>query len=458
MTGTSNSLRDADLRYALHPYTNLALHESKGPLIAVRGEGVRIFDEEGRDYIEGMAGLWCAALGFSEPRLVEAAERQMRALPFFHMFSHKAHAPGIRLSERLVEMAPVPMSRVFFANSGSEANDTAIKMIWYANNVWGRPQKKKIIARNRAYHGVTVAAASLTMLPVNQRKFDLPLDRMISVRCPHHYREALPGEGEEDFATRLAEELEELIVAEGPDTVAAFFAEPVMGAGGVIVPPATYFEKIQAVLRKYDVLLVADEVICGFGRTGNVWGSQTVNMQPDIITCAKALSAAFLPISAVMVNERLYEALKEGSAEVGVFGHGYTYSAHPVAAAVALEALAIYDERDVYGHVRRVGAHMQAHLRRLQDHPLVGQARGVGLIGALELVRDKALRLSHDPQAMVAARVAERAQAHGVILRNMLGDAIAFSPPLVINEAEVDEMFARFEAALDEVTEELGAA
>ncbi|GEO81762.1 aspartate aminotransferase family protein [Pararhodospirillum oryzae] len=454
---TSNTLRDADLSYVLHPYTNLVAHETKGPLIAVRGEGVRIFDEKGQDYIEGMAGLWCASLGFNEPRLVEAATRQMQTLPFAHMFNHKSHGPGIELAQALIERAPVPMARAFFANSGSEANDTAIKMIWYMNNALGRPEKKKLIARKRAYHGVTVATASLTSLPANHRDFDLPIDRILHTACPHYYREAQPGESEDAFARRLAAELEEMILAEGPETVAAFFAEPVMGAGGVIVPPETYFQHIQAVLQKYDVLLVADEVICGFGRTGRYWGSQTFDMKPDILTCAKALSSAYLPISAVLVNERVYEALKSNSGKIGTFGHGYTYSAHPVAAAVALETVRLYDERDILGNVATSGARMQARLQALTAHPLVGQARGVGLIGALELVEDKATKRAFDPARAVAPKVVERAQDHGVILRAMAGDAIAFSPPLIISEAEVDEMIDRFTRALDEVTADLGA-
>ncbi|WP_041794682.1 aspartate aminotransferase family protein [Pararhodospirillum photometricum] len=452
---TSNTLRDADLSYVLHPYTNLVAHETKGPLIAVRGEGVRVFDETGRDYIEGMAGLWCASLGFNEPRLVEAATRQMKELPFFHMFSHKSHAPGIELSQALIERAPVPMARVFFANSGSEANDTALKMIWYYNNAVGRPEKKKVIARQRAYHGVTVASASLTCLPANHRDFDLPIARILHTGSPQYYREGLPGESEDEFARRRARELEELILAEGPETVAAFFAEPVMGAGGVILPPGRYFEYIQEVLRKYDILFVADEVICGFGRTGQYWGSQTYDLKPDILTCAKALSSAYLPISAVLVNEKVYQALRTNSGKIGTFGHGYTYSAHPVSAAVALETLRLYDERDILSNVARSGARLQARLRALADHPLVGDARGIGLIGALEMVKDKASHASFEPTLAVGPRIVERAQEHGVILRAMAADAIAFSPPLIISEAEVDDMMDRFERALNDVAADI---
>nr|WP_295836408.1 aspartate aminotransferase family protein [uncultured Azospirillum sp.] len=443
-----NSAASRDKAFVLHPYTNLDAHETQGPMIIERGEGIRVFDDGGRDYIEGMASLWCVSLGWGEERLVQAATKQMRQLSTYHIFGHKSHEPGIDLAEKLIGLAPVPMSKVFFANSGSEANDTAIKLIWYYNNALGRPEKKKILSRQRAYHGVTVATASLTGLPNNHRDFDLPIARIIHGDCPHHYRNALEGESEEAFATRLAEQLEALILAEGPDTVAAMFAEPVMGAGGVVVPPETYFAKIQPVLRKYDILLVADEVICGFGRTGNFWGSQTVGMQPDILTCAKQLSSGYLPISAVMVSDAIYRACVDESRKIGTFGHGYTYSAHPVAAAVALETLKIYEERDIVGHVRSVAPAFQSRLKALAEHPLVGEARGIGLIGALELVADKATKTPFDPPGRAGALINGLVQENGLIVRAM-GDSIALCPPLVISEAEIHETFDRLTKALD---------
>ncbi|AWK86365.1 aspartate aminotransferase family protein [Azospirillum thermophilum] len=449
MTGIGNSAASRDKAYFLHPYTNLHAHETQGPLIVERGEGVRVFDDSGKEYIEGLASLWCVSLGWGENRLVEAAARQMRKLPTYHVFGHKSHEPGIDLAEKLIGLAPVPMSKVFFANSGSEANDTVIKLLWYYNNALGRPEKKKIISRVKAYHGVTVATASLTGLPNNHRDFDLPIARILHADCPHHYRFAHDGESEEAFATRLAEQLEALILAEGPDTIAAMFAEPVMGAGGVIVPPATYFAKIQPVLRKYDILLVADEVICGFGRTGNFWGSQTMGMQPDILTCAKQLSSGYLPISAVMVSEPVYRACVEESKKIGTFGHGYTYSAHPVAAAVALETLAIYEERDILGHVRSIAPRFQSRLKALADHPLVGEARGTGLIGAIELVADKATKAPFDPVGRAGAVVNGFAQDNGLIIRAM-GDSVALCPPLVIGESDIDLLFDRLTRSLDQ--------
>jgi len=411
-----------------------------------------VWDDSGREYIEGVAGLWCANLGFSNERLARAAYEQMQRLPFYHAFTGKSHDPVIELSDMLIERAPVPMSKVFFANSGSEANDTAIKMVWYYNNALGRPNKKKIISRIKGYHGVTIAAASLTGLPNNHRSFDLPLPGFLHTMTPHLYHQGLPNESEDDFATRCADELERMILAEGPDTVAAFFAEPIMGAGGVIVPPRGYFEKIQAVLTRHDVLLVADEVICGFGRTGNYWGTQTFGMQPDIITCAKALSAAFIPISAVMITDRVFQALASESHGIGTFGHGYTYSGHPVPAAVAIETLKIYDEIGIVDHVRHIGPILQSELhRRFAGHPMVGEVRGIGMIGAIELVADRDTHQNFDPALKTGPRLAKLCEAHGVIARGLPNDSLAFSPPLIMTESELGQMLDRVETALAEL-------
>lgn len=444
------SLAERDLAFCVHPYTNLQKHLQTGPLVITRGDGVRVFDENGKAYIEGMAGLWCAALGFSEPRLAEAAFRSVRQLPFYHTFGGKAPAPTVALAERLIGLAPVPMSKVLFANSGSEANDTAVKLVWYYNNALGRPLKKKIITRDRAYHGVTVATASLTGLTANHRDFDLPLPRMLHTQCPHHWRHAHPGESEEEFSTRLAHELEQLILREGADTIAAMFVEPVMGAGGVIVPPREYFPRIQAVLRRYDILLIADEVITGFGRTGNYWGCETFGIEPDMITCAKALSSGYIPISAVLLSEGIWQAMLAESEKIGVFGHGFTYSGHPVAASVALEALAIYEERDIVGHVRRLAPVLQEGIRALEAHPLVGEARGVGLVGALELVMDKSSRTPFPVERQVGPHVVKRCEAHGIIIRALAGDVLAVSPPLVIDAHDLHALLSGIERALDE--------
>ncbi|TVQ37069.1 MAG: aminotransferase class III-fold pyridoxal phosphate-dependent enzyme [Geminicoccaceae bacterium] len=444
MTFNPNSAAARDIAYLVHPYTNLRAHESKGPHVITGGEGIYVTDDDGKRFIEGMAGLWCTGLGFSEGRLAKAAAEQMAKMPYMHIFAHRSTNPIIDLAEKLSELAPGKMSKVWFVNSGSEAIDSALKLIWYYQNARGKPEKKIVISRKRAYHGITLAGGHLTALAYARTGFDLPMaDRFRQVTTPSHYRDGLPGESEEDFATRLAKELDDLIVAEGPENVAAFFAEPVMGAGGVIVPPKTYFPKIQAVLKKHDVLFVADEVICGFGRTGNVWGSVTYGIQPDLLTCAKQLTSAYIPMGAVLMADHVYDVLADRSHELGTLGMGYTYSGHPVAAAVALETLRIYEDDGIYQHVRDVAPRFQARLQALADEPLVGEARGVGLIGALEIVADKATRAQYPAEAKIAVKVTEALLEEGLILRPLPGDVIGICPPMIITEAEIDDLFDR---------------
>ncbi len=447
-----NSLAARDAASVLHPYTNGLANEAEGSLIMTRGEGVYVFDDAGNRYLEGMSGLWCASLGFGQERLAQAAADQIRRLPFYHGFNQKGHDIQIELAERLLALAPVEMSKVFFANSGSEANDTAIKLIWYRSNALGKPEKKKIIGRVRGYHGVTIAAASVTGTPLNHQAFDLPISGFLHTDCPHYWRFGEDGESEEAYATRCADNLDALIEAEGPETIAAFFAEPVMGAGGVLIPPATYFEKIQVVLKKHDVLLVADEVICGFGRTGNMWGSQSFGIEPDILTCAKALTSGYIPISAVMVNERTFRPIAEQSADIGTLGHGFTYSGHPVAAAVAVETLKVYEEMDLLARVRETEPVLQDGIRHFADHPLVGEATGIGMLAVAELIEDRATKKAFDPARKIGPYLVERAKEHGLIVRAM-GDRIAFSPPLIIEPDQIRDMFAMFSKALDETTE-----
>ena len=306
-----NSLEARDIASLVHPYTNLAKHAENGPLGIDRGDGIHVWDTDGKQYIEVVAGLWCASLGYGEKELVKAATAQMEKLAFSHLFQSRSHGPVIELAEKLKSLAPCDTARVFFVGDGSSANDTAIKLVWYYNNAIGRPEKKKIIGRLKAYHGVTVASASVTGLTHNHLDWDLPLKGFLHTDCPHYYREALPGETEDQFVDRIIGNLDRLINKVGPETVAAFFAEPIQGAGGLIVPPQNYFPKLQAVLKKYDILLVADEVITGFLRTGNYWGCQTVDMQPDMVTCAKALSSAYLPIGAVTIPSFMHDAMVE---------------------------------------------------------------------------------------------------------------------------------------------------
>ena len=438
----------SDIKHHLHPYTQLRQLEKEGPLVIVRGEGVQVFDEHGKAYIEGMAGLWCASLGFSEKRLVDAATRQMSTLPYYHSFSGKVPGPVPALVEAMIKWAPVPMARVLFANSGSESNDTAFKLVRYYNNAKGRPLKKKIIARNKGYHGVTAAAASMSGLATMHQHFDLPLPGIVRVSCPHLYQFGLPGETESQFVDRLAKELEDTILREGPETVAAFIAEPVQGAGGVIVPPPGYFDKVQAILKKYDILFLVDEVITGFGRLGKAFGTEVFDLKPDMITVAKMLTSAYVPMSALYMTDEIYQTIADTSAAVGVFGHGYTYSGHPLACAVALETLRIYEVDKVIEHVARVGPRLQQGLQKLKGHPLVGDARGLGLIGAIELASDPAQRKPFDPKRGVGNYFVSRAQAHGLIVRVLAGDVIAFSPPLIISEAEIDQLLERTNLAL----------
>jgi len=444
-----SNLAVRDVETLVHPYTNLATFRDSGPLVIERAQGVYVYDTEGKGYIEGMAGLWCTALGYGNEELVEAASAQMRKLSFAHLFNGRSHDPAIELAEKLKEIAPVPISKVFFCNSGSEANDTQMKLVWYMNNGLGRPKKKKIVSRQRAYHGVTIAAASLTGLPGNHADFDLPIAGVVHADCPHYYRHGAEGESEEEFATRLAAQLEELILREDPDTVAAFIAEPVMGAGGVVVPPPTYFEKIMQVCDKYDLLMIADEVITGFGRLGRMFGSDAMGFRPHAISVAKALSSAYLPIAGVMVPPRMYDALVEESRKIGTFGHGFTYSGHPVAAAVALKTLEIFARDRIVDKVVALIPQFRDGLTRLGEHPLVGEARGLGLIGGIELVADKRTRRAFDPKFAVAARCVAAAQAEGLIVRHLTGDTVSLCPPLIISAQELGLLFERLGRALD---------
>ena len=452
----SDSLARADIANELHPYADARLHERIGPIVIDRGEGIYVYDTTGKEYIEGMAGLWSVAVGFNEPRLVQAAAAQMAKLPYYHMFGHKSHEPVIRLAEKLVAMTPPQLTRVFFTNSGSEAVDTTVKMVWYANNALGRPKKKKFLARQKAYHGITVASGSLTGLPGNHRDFDLPAIPVRHLTCPHFYRFGAAGETEAQFTARLLSEAESVILAEGPETVAAFIGEPLMGAGGVMPPPQGYWQGIEALCRKYDILLVADEVINGFGRLGSSFGAVHYGFKPDLMVVSKQITSSYAPLAAVLFTEAVYGAIADNSAKIGTFGHGFTTSGHPLAMAVALENLKIIEERDLMGQAARVGAFMQKELRKLASHPLVGEVRGEGLIAGLELVEDKSSKRSFDPQLKVGLKAFTLAQRNGLVVR-AIGDTIALCPPLIITEAQVQEVIARLKTTLDQTAAALSA-
>jgi len=456
MVTQPNSIEAKDIQYHFHSNTNARRHEEIGPLVIEKGEGIYVEDNSGKRYIEGLAGLWSVGVGFGEKRLVEVALQQMNKLPYSHTFSHRSHAPVIELAERLIGMAPVPMSKVYFTSSGSEANDTIIKTLWYRAHAMGEPRRTKIISRKRGYHGSTIAAVSATGLPVYHNSFNLPLPGFLHLTCPFYYREANSGETVHEFVKRLAQELEELILAEGPETITAFIGEPLIGAGGVILPPDGYWQAIQDVLKKYDILLIADEVICGFGRTGKMFGCQTFDIKPDIMTLSKQLSSSYLPISAFMMNERVYAPVADETARLGVFGHGFTASGHPVAAAVAVENLKIIEERKLVDNARDTGAHMQRHLRELAHHPLVGDVRGVGLIGGIELVADKQAKTPLGSVGNLGGQAAAAFLKNGLISRN-IGDTLAFCPPMIITPAQIDDMMAIVKKSLDEVLADIGS-
>lgn len=440
----------------IYPTTNPAAAEQ---MVVVRGEGPYIYDDAGNQYLEGMAGLWCTALGYGNEEVIEAATRQMRDLSFSHMFGGKTHPAAMELADKLAAMVPIDDARVFLGNSGSDANDTLLKLVRYYAEATGQPQRVKVIAREKGYHGVTMASAALTGLPPNHAHFQLPFDALGVLRtgAPYYYRCAEPGETEAEFVARRARELEALIIEEGPDTIAAMIAEPVNGAGGVIVPPEGYFEAIQAVLDRYGIALWDDEVICGFGRLGTDFGATKMNMQPKMMACAKALSSAYIPVSAAIVSGDIADAIAGPATEMGVFGHGYTYSGHPVGCAVAAKVIDIYQRDRIFEHAARIGDYLQQQLAGFADHPLVGEVAGVGMLGALELVANKADKTPF-PGMAVGAFCTKSAERTGLIIRPLGGNRIAVCPPLIITEAHVDELISKLDTALaatlDHVTRE----
>lgn len=447
-TPLSNSLHHADISTTLHPYTDARKHAAQGPLIIDRGEGIHVYDTNGKEYIEGLAGLWSVAVGFNQPRLRDAAARQMDKLPYYHTFAHKAHEPSIRLAEKLVELTPENLTRVFYTSSGSEANDTVVKMVWYLNNALGRPNKKKFLARTKGYHGITVASGSLTGLPYNHMSFDLPAIPVTHLTCPHHYRFGAEGESEEAFTARLLAELEEVIEREGADTIAAFIGEPLMAAGGVMPPPAGYWPGVEAICRKYDILMVSDEVINGFGRLGSSFGAVHYGFTPDIMVTSKQLTSSYMPLAAIIFSEEVYNAIADHTHSIGTFGHGYTASGHPVATAVALENLAIIEEHDLMGNAARVGLPFQNALRQFADHPLVGEVRGAGLIAGIELVADKASKRPFSKIGQVGSIGFGIGHEEGLICRNV-GDTLALCPPLIVTEDQAMEIVRRMGVILD---------
>ena len=440
------------MTHLIYPTTNFKAIEQ---VTVERGEGCYVWDNQGNKYLEGLAGLWCTALGYGNQEVIATATEQMNKLTFSHMFGGKTHQVAIDLADKLADMIPMKDAVISFGNSGSDANDTHIKLLRYYHEAIGKPHCRKIIARERSYHGVTVAAASLTGLPVTQNHFDLPVDALGILRTdhPHYYRGKQGEETEDEFVDRIVSNLESMILREGPDTIAAFIAEPITGASGVIVPPQGYYQKVQTVLNRYDIMFWADEVITGFGRTGSDFGCNTMGIEsPDMMTFAKQLSSAYMPISASAINRDMYTAMIEQTATAGAFGHGYTYSGHPVACAVALKVLEIYQRDEIFQKAAVTGQYMQKRLAEFSDHPLVGEVRGSGLLGAIELVADKKTGQPFVGGA-VGGYAQKMAQDSGLLIRAVAGSSLGFCPPLIITEPQIDELIGKVSIALDKTLE-----
>ena len=438
-----------DLQSVLHGFSNFDTLKENGPVVMSRGEGIYVEDSHGKRYLEGNSGLWNMVVGFNHPELVKAACEQYKKFPAYHAFFGRVSEPAVALAEKLLEIAPVPMDKVFFTNSGSEANDTVVKMLWMINRGLGKPQRRKILSRTNAYHGVTSITASMTGKDYNDA-FGLPLEGFLFADCPHHWRFAKDGESELEFSARCARNLEAQIEAEGPDTIAGFFAEPVMGAGGVIPPSEGYFDAIQPVLKKYHIPLIADEVICGFGRTGKLWGCQTYNIEPDILVASKCVTAGYFPMGAIMVSQSIVEKLNVAAEEFEEFPHGFTTAGHPVGCAIALKAVDIILNQGVFDNIVDVSPYFQERLRRFVSHPHIGEARGIGLMGALELVGDKASKTRFPPDQPVAERIANVALENGLICRP-IGQAIVVAPPFIITHGQIDELFDKLQKTIEQV-------
>jgi L-2,4-diaminobutyrate transaminase len=442
------SLEAIDRMSMIHPFTNLKKFESGelgAPRIMEDGSGIRVRDSSGRVSIDAFAGLYCVNVGYGRQEIADAIHEQAKRLAYYHSYAGHSSEPAIRLSEKILSMCPPQMSKVFYGLSGSDANETQVKIVWYYNNVLGRPDKKKIISRHRGYHGATIMAGSLTGLKFYHTAFDLPVPLVLHTTAPHAYWQSDPGVDERVFSQRCAADLERLILAEGPHTIAAFIGEPVLGTGGLIPPPEGYWDAIQPVLERYDILLIADEVVCGFGRTGVAFGSTLYGIKPDLITVAKGLTSAYLPLSASIVSDKIWQVLKRGSDKFGPFPHGYTYSAHPLCATAALANLAILERENLVENARVTGAYLQQCLRdAFSNLPHVAEVRGVGLLAAIEFALDPPARRPFPAAAQFGAKLSAGCLENGVISRAMPhGDTLGLAPPLIVNHRDIDEIVGR---------------
>ncbi|MGE8496982.1 MAG: aspartate aminotransferase family protein [Pseudomonas sp.] len=452
------SLFEQDRAHFMHPSTHAHDHAS-GALpgkIITGASGVRIRDHQGREYLDAFAGLYCVNIGYGRTEVAEAIYKQAKELAYYHTYVGHSTEAIIELSSRIIDWAPAGMKKVYYGLSGSDANETQIKLVRYYNNVLGRPLKKKIISRQRGYHGSGIMTGSLTGLASFHQHFDLPHADIKHAACPHLYK-APAGLDEAAFVRYCAEDLENLILAEGPDTVAAFIGEPLMGTGGIIVPPKGYWQAIQAVLDKYDILLIADEVVCAFGRLGDKMGSQRYSMKPDLITTAKGLTSAYAPLSAVIVGEKVWNVIETASSRDGAMGHGWTYSGHPICAAAALANLDILEKENITANAADVGGYLNQQLRQtFEGHALVGEVRGDGMLAALEFMADKDARTPFDPALKIGPKVSAACLERGMIARAMPhGDILGFAPPLVLTRTEADEIVGIAKAAVDAVASQV---
>ena len=439
----------------LHGFTDLKNLDDFGPIVLNQAKGIYVYDQQGKKYLDANSGLWNSVIGFDNPRMIEAAKKQFEKFSGYHSFFGRIAEPAVQLADKLIEISPFSRGKVFFTNSGSEANDTTVKLLWFINKRKGKPQRRKIITRINSYHGVTAVSASMTGKPYNN-EFGLPLDGFIHAACPHYWKNAQPGESEEAFTKRMGEDLESIIQKEGPDTIAGFFAEPVMGAGGVIPPSKGYFEVVQKILKKYDIPFIADEVICGFGRTGNLWGSQTYSIDPDIIIASKCITSGFFPLGAVILGERMTQQMMDASYEAEEFFHGFTAGGHPVGCALALEAIDIIINEKMIENVRRLEPIFMGGLKKFEDLEFIGEARGKGLMGALEMVQNKETKQSFDGSISIGERVANQCIENGLICRP-LGPSIVLCPPFITTDDEMDIIFETLEKTLKKVFSDVKA-
>lgn len=456
LMNTPNSWEQRDLEHLFHGFSDLETLKNHGPVVLSHGQGIFVNDVHGKTYLDANSGLWNSVAGFDHVGLMDAACEQVRKFPGYHSFFGRVADVTVELAEKLMEVSPFERGKVFFTNSGSEANDTAVKMLWLMHAVNGQPERRKIMSRVNAYHGVTVVTASMTAKPYNSA-FGLPLSGFIHADCPHHWRFAEQDEDEQQFSARLARNLEQQILDEGPHTIAGFFAEPVMGAGGVIPPPAGYFAAIKPVLKKYDIPLIADEVITGFGRTGNLWGSITYDIEPDIIIASKCITAGYFPMGAIILSQNMADKLAAASETEEEFAHGFTTGGHPVGCAVALKAIDVIMNEGLLENVVAVSPHFQTRLHEFMQNDFIGEARGVGLMGALEMVSDKQTKAAFPSEVSVSERVANTALEFGLICRPV-GQAVVLCPPFIITENELDQMFDALGKTLDKVFAEVRAA